>query len=117
MRRTIFALTAIFFAPTAVMASAAGGELAGDSELGVAAAAIQERQIAPGSVAIGGAGNVILAKGDQSGTGPGLGGHKGQKKGGHHGKQKEGKDNKDKKSYLVCGRPHAPKGMKGQRNS
>jgi hypothetical protein len=101
MRRTIFALTAIFLAPTTVMASQAGGELARGSEW-AGAAAIQGRQIAPGSgLAIDKrdylGGNVILAKGDQSGTGGGHGGHKGQKKGGHHGKQKEGKD-KDKKS-------------------
>ena len=101
MRRTIFALTAIFLAPTAVMASAPGGELVGNSELGAAAAVIQKREIAPGGgVAIGQrgnmGGNVILAKGDQSGTGPGLGGQKGQKKGGHKGKQQEGKDNPSK---------------------
>ena len=102
MRRTIFALTAIFSAPTAVMASAAGGELVGNSELGAAAAVIQKRQIAPGGgVAIGQrgflGGNVILAQGDQSGRGPGLGGQKGQKKGGHKGKQPQGKDHPDKK--------------------
>jgi hypothetical protein len=97
MRRTIFALTAIFLAPTAVMASVPGGGLVRDSELGAAAAAIQERQIAPGGgVAIGQRGFLVLAKGDMSGTGLGLGGQKGQKKGGHKGKQKEGKDNPDK---------------------
>ncbi len=100
MRRTFFALTAILLAPTAVMASAPGGELVGDSELGTAAATIQKRQIAPGvGVAIQrgfSGGKVILAKGDMSGAGPGLGGQKGQKKGGHKGKQKEGKDNPDK---------------------
>ncbi len=41
-------------------------------------------------------GFLVLAKGDQSGRGPGAGGQKGQKKGGHKGKQKEGKDNPDK---------------------
>ena len=65
--------------------------------VGEARAAVQKRQIAP----IGGqgfsGGNVILAKGDQTGTGPGLGGQKGKKKGGHKGKQPEGKDNPDKK--------------------
>ncbi len=101
MRRTFFALTAILLAPTAVMASAPGGELVGDSELGTAAATIQKRQIAPGGgVAIGqrgfSGGKVILAKGDQSGAGPGLGGQKGKKQGGHKGKQKEGKDNPEK---------------------
>jgi hypothetical protein len=35
---------------------------------------------------------LILAKGDRSGAGPGLGGQKGQKKGGGKGKQKEAKD-------------------------
>ena len=92
MRRTIFALTAIFLAPMPVMASAQGGKLVGDSELGVAAA---DRRVAIGQPD---GGYIILAKGDQSGTGPGQGGHKGKKSGGHHGKQKEGKDNKDKKS-------------------
>jgi hypothetical protein len=94
MRRTILALTVIFLAPTAVMALTAGQQV-GDSELG-AAAAIQKRQIAPGDVAgssDGGfsAGNVILAKGDKSGTGPGRGGHKGAKKGERKGGQKHGK--------------------------
>jgi hypothetical protein len=100
MRRTIFALTAIFLAPTAAMASVAGGELVGNSELGAAAAVIQKHQTAPGSVAIGqrgrSGGNIILAKGDQSGNGPGLGGQKAQKKGGHKGRQAEGKDNPNK---------------------
>ncbi len=78
MRRTILALTVILCAPTAVMALTAG------SDLGVAGAAIQ-RQIAPGGIAGSGhegllGGNVILAKGDQSGTGPGAGGHKGAHK-------------------------------------
>ena len=44
-------------------------------------------------------GNVILAKGDKSGTGPGAGGHKGQKKaerkgGQHSGEEKGGKGKK-----------------------
>lgn len=95
MRITSVLLTAILLAPTAAMASAVGGELVGASELGAAGAAIQKHPIAlRGVAAIGqrglGGGNVILAKGDKSGTGPGLGGHKGQKKGGGHGKQKEG---------------------------
>ena len=97
MRRTIFALTIIFLAPTAAMALPAGGELVGDSELGAAGAAVQKRQILPGGVAgsdEGGSlwGKVILAKGDRTGTGPGAGGQKGQKKGngnsGGKGKQK-----------------------------
>ena len=93
MRRAIFASTVVLLAP-AVMALAAGG----DSALRAAGNAVQERQILPGGVAgsdEGGllSGKVILAKGDKSGTGPGAGGHKGQKKGGGHGKQK--KDKKD----------------------
>ena len=105
MRRTILALTVIFLAPTAVMALTAGREQVGDSELGAAAAiqkelgaaaAIQKRQIAPGDVAGSGhggllGGNVILAKGDKSGTGPGHGGHKGAKKGERKGGQKHEK--------------------------
>ncbi len=96
MRRTILALTVIFLAPTAVMALTAGREQVGDPELGAAGAAIQKRQIAPGDVAGSGhggflGGNVILAKGDKSGTGPGHGGHKGAKKGEHKGGQKHDK--------------------------
>ena len=94
MRRLILGLTVIFLAPTAVMALTAGREQVGDSEL--AAAAIQKRQIAPGDVAGSGhggplGGNVILAKGDKSGTGPGHGGHKGAKKGERKGGQKHEK--------------------------
>ena len=90
MRSTILALTVIFLAPTAVMAQV------GDLELGAAGAAIQKRQIAPGDVAGSGhggflGGNVILAKGDKTGTGPGRGGHKGAHKGEHKGGQKHGK--------------------------
>ncbi len=100
MRKTIFALTVCFLAPTAVMASAPRGELVGGSELGAAAAAIEKIQIAPaGGVATGQrgfSGKIILAKGDMSGRGPGAGGQKGQKKGGHKGKQAEGKDNPGK---------------------
>jgi len=94
MRRKMFVLTAILLSPTAAMALPAGGALVG----GAAGAAVQERQLSPGDIAgsdqgaLGG--NVILAKGDKSGTGPGAGGHKGQKKGGGHGKQP--KDNKGK---------------------
>ena len=51
--------------------------------MGAAGAVIQQGQIAPGGIAGSGherflGGNVILAKGDQSGTGPG--GHKGAHK-------------------------------------
>ena len=99
MRRTIAALTAIFLAPTAVMAMTLAREPVRDSESGAAGAAIH--QIAPGGVAgIGHRGllasNVILAAGDKSGTGPGHGGHKGQKKAEHKGGQKHEKN--DKKS-------------------
>ena len=94
MRRTILALTVIFLAPTAVMAMTAGPGLVGGSELGAAGAGIQ--QIAPGGVAgigHGGflGGNVILAMGDKSGTGPGKGGHKGQHKAERKGGQKHEK--------------------------
>jgi hypothetical protein len=93
MRRMILALTVIFLAPTAVMALTSGQEQVGDPELGAAGAAIQKRQIALGDVAGSGhgGGNVILAKGDKSGTGPGLGGHKGAKKHEHKGGQKHDK--------------------------
>lgn len=92
MRRTILSLMAIFSAPAAGIASTAGGELIGDDAFQAAAASIQKPQIAPGGVAASGQRDfyIILAKGDKSGTGPGAGGHKGQKKGGGHGKQKEG---------------------------
>jgi hypothetical protein len=101
MRITIIALTAILLAPTAGMASVSRGELAGDSKTGDSAAAVQTPQIAlRGDAALGQrgvpGGRLILAKGDQSGNGPGAGGQKGQKKGGHKGKQAEGKDNPGK---------------------
>ena len=83
MRRTVFAFTVVVLAPTAAMALPAVGALVG----GAAGASVQERQVAPGSDQGLWGGNVILAKGDKSGTGPGAGGHKGQKKGGQHGKQ------------------------------
>jgi hypothetical protein len=97
MRRTILALTVIFCAPTAVMALTAG------SDLGAAGAAIQQGEIAPGSSAGSGhedvlGGNVILAKGDQSGSGPGAGGHKGAHKGEGKGRQPESKMAKGKKN-------------------
>lgn len=92
MRRTILGLTAMFLAPTAVMAMTAGPELVGDSS----SAAVH--QIAPGVAGIdrGGlsAGNVILAMGDKSGTGPGKGGHKGQHKAENKGGQKHEKGEK-----------------------
>jgi hypothetical protein len=95
MRRTILVLTVIFLSPTAVMALTADREQVGAPEMGAAGAAIQERQVAPGDVAGSGrgfvGGNVILAKGDKSGTGPGRGGHKGAHKGEHKGGQKHDK--------------------------
>lgn len=98
MRITIIALTAIFIAPTAVLASAAPGKLTPDTRL--VRAVVQSNQLALVGAMIGQPGglgdNVILVKGDQSGNGPGTGGHKGQKKGGHHGKHEEGKDNPNK---------------------
>ncbi len=97
MRRTILVLTIIFCAPTTVMAFTAGRAPVGDSKLGAAGVAIMPGQIAPGGTA--GSGdqgfsepNVILAKGDKSGSGPGAGGHKGahkgERKGGQHGNDK-----------------------------
>ena len=78
MRRKILVLTISLCAPTAVMALTAPRPLVGDS-----GAAVQQGQIAPDGIAGSGdlRGNVILAKGDSSGTGPGAGGHKGAKKG------------------------------------
>jgi hypothetical protein len=101
MRRTILILTLAFCAPTAAMALTAGRTLVGNSEAAAAGAAIQQGQIAAGGIA-GSAdgeflgGNVILAKGDQSGTGPGAGGHKGAKKGEGKGGQPESKAAKAK---------------------
>jgi hypothetical protein len=110
MRKTIFALTGILLAPTAAVASVASGELVGNSQLGAAAAVIQKYQITPGSAASShrgdAEGNIILAKGDQAGNGPGVGGQKGQKKGGHKGKQAEGKDNPNKQG----GNPNSQQG-------
>jgi hypothetical protein len=101
MRKTILILTAIFCAPTAAMAFTASRTLVGDSESGATGAAIEQGQIAPGGIV--GSGhegflreNVILAKGDQSGTGPGAGGHKGKKMGEGKGGQPEGKAAKAK---------------------
>jgi hypothetical protein len=94
MRRTMFALTVIFLAPTAVMASTAGRELVGSSGLEAAGTTIQKLQVARDAVAGSDHAerNVILAKGDKSGTGPGHGGHKGAKKAEHKGGQAKGKD-------------------------
>lgn len=99
MRRTILVLTVIFCfcAPTTVMALTAGWALVGDSELGAAGIAIQPGQIAPGGIAGSGdqdlpGPNVILVKGDKSGTGPGAGGHKGAHKGERKGGQKHEND-------------------------
>jgi hypothetical protein len=96
MRRTILVLTISLCAPTAVMALTAGRGLVADAELGAAGVLIQKGQIAPGGTAGNGhdgflGGNVILAKGDQSGTGPGAGGHKGAKRAEGKGGQPESK--------------------------
>jgi hypothetical protein len=97
MRRLILALTAIFLAPTALVALTAGGGLVGDPESGAAGGAIQKRQIPLGGVAGGGQGGflggneMILAKFDMKGTGEGKGGMKGQMKGGNKGKNKKPK--------------------------
>jgi hypothetical protein len=110
MRRTVLALAVLFLAPTAAMAAVGGGELVGNSEKGSAAAVLQKYLIAPGGVAVDqrgpSGGNIILAKGDQSGNGPGVGGQKGQKKGGNKGKQAEGKDNPNKRG----GNPNSQQG-------
>jgi hypothetical protein len=97
MRRLILALTAIFLAPTALVALTAGGGLVGDPESGAAGDAIQKRQTPSGGVAGGGQGGflggneMILAKFDMKGTGEGKGGMKGQMKGGNKGKNKKPK--------------------------
>lgn len=89
MRKTILAVTVFLLGSTAVMALTAGR-----APVGAAGTAIQNRQIARGDVAGQGgslgAGNIIIAKGDKSGTGPGRGGHKGAHKGEHKGGQKHG---------------------------
>ena len=95
MRRLILALTAIFLAPTAVIALTAGAGLVGDPESGAGGGAIKERQIPSGGVSGGGQGGflrgneIILAKGDMTGTGEGKGGHKGKMKGGNKGGNKK----------------------------
>jgi hypothetical protein len=97
MRRLILALTAIFLAPTALVALTAGGGLVGDPESGAVGGAIQKRQIPSGGVSGGGEGGflggneMILAKFDMKGTGEGKGGMKGQMKGGNKGKNKKPK--------------------------
>ena len=74
--------------PVAV-ALPAGGALVGHSEVG---AAVQKLEGLADQDFLGG--NVILAKGDKSASGPGTGGHKGEKKGGKHGKQHKDKEEK-----------------------
>ena len=95
MRKAFFAVTALVLAPTAAMASSTTGDLVGDTGFGAAAALAIHNQTDPSGAENGRAGvlrgNLILAKGDKSGSGPGHGGHKGQKKGGNHGKQKKDK--------------------------
>jgi hypothetical protein len=96
MRRLILALTAIFLAPTALVALTVGGGLVGDPESGAPGGAIQKRQITSGGVSGGGqggflGGSEILAKFDMKGTGEGKGGQKAQMKGGNKGKNKKPK--------------------------
>jgi hypothetical protein len=97
MRRLILALTAIFLAPTALIALTAGGGLVGDPESGAAGGGIQERQTPSGGVSGGGQGGflgnkILLAKGDMTGTGEGKGKQKGQMKGGNKGGNKKKKN-------------------------
>jgi len=92
MRRLILTLTAIFLAPTALIALTAAGGLVGDPESGAARGALEKRQIPSGGVSGGGQGGFlggyeILAKADMMGTGPGKGGQKAAMKGGGKGKQ------------------------------
>jgi hypothetical protein len=115
MRRTILVLAVSFCASTAVMAMP-GRTLVGNSESASGAATVKG-QIAPVGV-VGSSdegfvrGNVILAKGDQSGTGPGAGGHKGKKMGEGKGGQPESKAAKAK-----GGQPsRQPGGQKGGPN-
>jgi hypothetical protein len=101
MRRIILVSTVVLCGSTAAMALP-GRALVGNSDMEGAGAAI-ERQIAPDGIAgssQGGltGGNIILAKGDQSGTGPGSGGHKGAHKGEGKGGQPESKARKGKKN-------------------
>src|SRR5260370_42233544 len=90
MRRLSLALTALFLAPTALIALTAGGGLVGDPECGAAGGAFQNRQNPSGGVAGGSkggflGGNEVLAKGDMGGTGGGGGGMKGAMEGGKEG--------------------------------
>jgi hypothetical protein len=100
MRRAILVLAVSFCASTAVMAMP-GRTLVGHSESQASGAATVEGQIAPAGI-VGSSdegflrGNVILAKGDQSGTGPGNVGHKGAHKGEGKGGQPESKAAKGK---------------------
>lgn len=89
MRRTILVVTLVALAPTAVMAltparlipGEAAPNLTGEANItGLAGTAHPESF----------RGNVILAKGDKSGTGPGAGGHKGAHKGEKKGGQEHG---------------------------
>ena len=82
MRRYILAGTIL---AVAVTGYTAGGALVGDRS--------QNDQVRSGGVAGSDhGGKVILAKDDKSGTGPGAGGHKGQKKAERKGGQPHGED-------------------------
>lgn len=96
MMKALLALTVSVVASTAAVASTSG-DLAGRPTL----ATNHQIQTAPGGFTESkmdrsSEGRIILAKGDESASGPGLGGQKGKKMGGGKGKQKEGKFNKGK---------------------
>jgi hypothetical protein len=87
MRKYI--LAGAILAVTAATGYTASGGLVGDPS-----------QVRSGVVGSDHGGNLILAKGDKSGTGPGAGGHKGQHKAERKGGQphgEEGKGGKGKK--------------------
>src|SRR4051812_28521072 len=88
MRSKILVLTVVSCAASAVMAATPAQPLFGDRALAAAGAANPTAQIdAHGSFR----GNMILARGDKTGTGPGAGGQKGKKlgKGNSEGKGKQ----------------------------
>ncbi|TMJ65240.1 MAG: hypothetical protein E6G91_21365 [Alphaproteobacteria bacterium] len=93
MRSKIVVLTVVSCAATAVMAATPAQPLFGDRALAAAGATNPTGHIdANGSFR----GNMILIKGDKTGTGPGAGGHKGKKegKGNSEGKGKQKGKNK-----------------------
>jgi hypothetical protein len=84
-----YVLAATILAVTAVTGYTAGAALVGDPT--------QNTQVRSGIAGADHGGNVILAKGDKSGTGPGSGGHKGAHKGEGKGKQHGEEKGKGKK--------------------